>query len=160
MAEKAQKPKKEKQDKKKAESISRQYTIPLLKDRRNVSRNERCRRAVFCIRRFVERHMKVADVRISENLNKEIWKINIAKPPSKVKVAITVTEGIACVRLHDEPEPKLLEKKMKAPKQEEAPEIEKAEAAPKDEKTAAPESHASRKHETAAKPEAPVPAAV
>ena len=144
MAEKTQKPKEKKE--KKGESISRQYTIPLLKDRRHVSRNERCQRAIFCIHKFIERHLKIDDVRISENLNKEIWKNNITKPPSKVKVAVTVTEGVARVRLHDEPEPKLLEKKMKASK-----EAEGKKETPKGE--AKHEDHAGHAH-AEAKPEA------
>lgn len=63
------------------------YTIPF----RRVwatPRGKRTPRASRMLRDFVRRHMKTEDVRISNEVNEELWARGIKKPPRKMKVRL------------------------------------------------------------------------
>lgn len=63
------------------------YTIPF----RRVwatPRGKRTPRASRMLRDFVRRHMKTEDVRISNEVNEELWARGIKKPPRQMKVRL------------------------------------------------------------------------
>ncbi len=63
------------------------YTIPF----RRVwatPRGKRTPRASRMLRDFVRRHMKTEDVRISNEVNEELWARGIKKPPRQIKVRL------------------------------------------------------------------------
>lgn len=67
------------------------YVIPL----RRVywgRRSNRADRAIRMIRRFVERHTKVDEVRIMTEVNNAIWSRGREKPPARVKVLVDIVE--------------------------------------------------------------------
>jgi len=88
------------------------YTIPLRKGWLNTRYHGRANRSVNDIKRFLIRHLKTDDVRISARLNELIWKRGNSKPPASVKVKVSVKGGIATARL---PEEVVIEKKDKKP---------------------------------------------
>jgi large subunit ribosomal protein L31e len=88
--------------KEKETPVERVYTIPLRKGRSNTPAGKKANRSVNDVKRFVSRHLKTDDVRISTRLNALIWKRGNSKPPARVKVKVSVKEGIATARLSDE----------------------------------------------------------
>jgi large subunit ribosomal protein L31e len=100
---------------KKETSVSgeRIYVIPIRSEWLKVPRNRRGKRAVSAIRNFLSRHMHSDDIRLSQKLNKRIWKSGIKKPPSRVKVKVSVKDGVVTARLPEEIEIKKEEKKGK-----------------------------------------------
>lgn len=77
------------------------YTIPF-RDVKHVPRHKRTVRAIKILKHYIERHMKVnpIDIRIDPELNEELWKRGIEKPPRKIRVrAVKDTEGICEVYL-------------------------------------------------------------
>lgn len=70
------------------------YTIPL-RDVKKVARWRRSKRAVYEIRKFLQRHMKADVVIIDPALNEKIWERGAEKPPSKIRVKATeIEEGV------------------------------------------------------------------
>ena len=77
------------------------YTIPF-RDVKHAPRHKRTVRAIKILKHYIERHMKVnpIDIRIDPELNEELWKRGIEKPPRKIRVrAVKDTEGICEVYL-------------------------------------------------------------
>jgi len=77
------------------------YTIPF-RDVKHAPRHKRTKRAIKILKHYIERHMKVnpIDIRIDPELNEELWKRGIEKPPRKIRVrAVKDTEGIVEVYL-------------------------------------------------------------
>lgn len=77
------------------------YTIPF-RDVKHVARKKRTVRAIRILKHYIKRHMKVdpIDIRIDPELNEEIWKQGIEKPPRKIRVrAVKDVEGIVEVFL-------------------------------------------------------------
>jgi len=68
------------------------YTIPLKKAWR-VPRNKRAEKAIKVIREFIKRHLKVEEVVIGQDVNQEVWKRGIQKPPRRIRVRAYVKEG-------------------------------------------------------------------
>lgn len=68
----------------------RKYVIPLTRDGLKAPFTERSKRAVVTIKKFVEKHTRVekGKVIIGTELNRELWKRGIKKPPKKVKVFV------------------------------------------------------------------------
>jgi len=97
---------------KQAVPAERVYTIPLRAGRSSTPAGSKAGRTVNDVKRFVSRHAKADDVKISARLNALIWKRGIRKPPAKVKVKVSVKDGIATARLPDEI---VIEKKEKKP---------------------------------------------
>lgn len=62
------------------------YTIPLRHVWVVTPRGRRAPRAVRDVRNFVARHMKSDEVAVSDEVNSEIWKRSINKPPRKITV--------------------------------------------------------------------------
>lgn len=82
--------------------LEREYTIPLRKVY-FLQRTKRAPRAIRLIRKFIQRHLKVKEVKIDEKLNNYIWSRGIEKPPRRVRVRVVKTEdNIARVTLAGE----------------------------------------------------------
>ncbi|MCD6369543.1 MAG: 50S ribosomal protein L31e [Thermoproteales archaeon] len=83
-----------------SEGEYRTYVIPLRKAY-YVPRPKRANKAVRLVREFVKRHLKVEDVKISNDVNEYIWSRNKEKPPRyiRVKVKVDREEGRAEVYL-------------------------------------------------------------
>lgn len=54
-----------------------------------VPRWRRTKKAVKALKEFLQKHMKSEDVKLSKDLNEEIWKHGIRNPPHHVKVTVT-----------------------------------------------------------------------
>jgi large subunit ribosomal protein L31e len=65
----------------------RVYTIPFRKVWAT-PRGKRTPRASRMLRDFVRRHMKSEDIRISNEVNEELWARGIRKPPREIKVRL------------------------------------------------------------------------
>jgi ribosomal protein L31E len=68
-------------------NLERIYTIPLGDAYLRV-RNKRAKRAIAFVRAFALRHMKAAEVKISEGTNSLVFRDGMQKPPRKLKVRI------------------------------------------------------------------------
>ena len=69
------------------------YTVNL-RDLWAAPKDKRAPKAVRTLREFVKRHMKVDNVKVSNEINQEIWARSIQKPPRKLKIrAVKDKEG-------------------------------------------------------------------
>lgn len=68
------------------------YTIPL-RDARKTHRNKRAAKAVKLVKEFLKKHMKVDEVKVSSELNQEIWNRSAENPPSKIRVRANKITG-------------------------------------------------------------------
>jgi large subunit ribosomal protein L31e len=69
------------------------YTVNL-RDLWTAPKDKRAPKAVRALREFVKRHMKVDNVKVSNEINQEIWARSIQKPPRKLKIrAVKDKEG-------------------------------------------------------------------
>src|SRR3989338_2274651 len=69
-------------------AVERTYNVPLRKEYMKAPRWNRTKKAVTALRQFLARHMKSEDVRLSKELNEEMWKHGIKNPPHHVKVTV------------------------------------------------------------------------
>lgn len=80
------------------------------------------------LREFAEKHMKTSEIKITTELNEEIWKRGITKPPRRITVKMQKDEdGVVTISLP---------KKAKRPTEEAS--IAKAEETPVETPTAVP----------------------
>lgn len=98
-AEKKPSAKKEKASKK-TTAIEKTYTIPF----RSILKapvTKRAKMVSSLIKKFLKKHTKIGNIKISPELNEEIWGRGREKPPRKlkVKVSIELEEGKAVVTL-------------------------------------------------------------
>ena len=96
----------------------RVYTIPL---REIVLKNppqRRAPRAMHVIREYVEKHTK-SPAKLSVGINELVWIHGIQAFPSKVKVKVTMIDGVAFTHLPEE-KPPVKEKEKKKAEQKEA----------------------------------------
>ncbi|MEM4297743.1 MAG: 50S ribosomal protein L31e, partial [Nitrososphaerota archaeon] len=79
--------------------LERIYTIPL--GRAWIApRHRRTKRAVELIKKFAIRHMKASEVIISPELNEELWRRGIEKPPRRIVVKMAKDkDGVVRVSL-------------------------------------------------------------
>lgn len=108
-------------------TLERTYTITLRKEWLKVPKYKRAKKTVAALRKFLEQHMKSADVRIGKYLNLEVWKHGIKNPPSRVRVTATKDDkNIVRAELFGAPkEEKTPEKKTDKKTTEEKKEIPK-----------------------------------
>ncbi len=69
----------------------RVYVIPLKRVKMGI-RKKRAPKAMRYIRRYIAKHTKSKNIKISENVNRDVWKRGIEKIPSKIKVSAKVME--------------------------------------------------------------------
>ena len=94
--------------------IERVYTVPLSRAW-ITARHKRTKRAVRMIREFAEHHMKSSEIKIDTELNEELWRRGITKPPRRITVKMEKDEdGLVTISL-----PKKA-KKTQAPSEESA----------------------------------------
>ena len=75
------------------------YTIPL-KRVFIASVKSRSPRAIKLLRSFLQKHLKVEDIIITNEVNERIWGRGIEKPPRRIRVkAVKSKEGTATVYL-------------------------------------------------------------
>lgn len=80
-------------------------TIPLRKGFIKVSKNRRVNKAVSLVRNFLAKHNKTTEekVKLSPGINEFLWKRGAQKPPSRVKVLVSVDkDGMVSARLPEE----------------------------------------------------------
>lgn len=68
-------------------NLERIYTIPLGDAYLRV-RSKRAKRAVAFVQAFALRHMKAAEVKVSEGVNSLVFRDGMGKPPRRIKVRI------------------------------------------------------------------------
>lgn len=79
--------------------LERIYTVPLSRAW-ITARHKRTRRAVNILREFAEKHMKSSEIKIDTELNEELWKNGITKPPRRITVKMEKDEdGVVTVSL-------------------------------------------------------------
>ncbi|CCH58422.1 hypothetical protein TBLA_0A06310 [Henningerozyma blattae CBS 6284] len=69
--------------------VTREYTINMHKRLHGVSFKKRAPRAVKEIKKFAKLHMGTDDVRLSPELNQEIWKRGIKGVPLRLRLRIS-----------------------------------------------------------------------
>lgn len=89
--------------------LEREYIIPLRREWLKAAEYKRVPKAVKAIRKFIARHMKIAErdtskVKINKWLNQELWFRGIRKPPAKIKVKARKYEDHVDVELVEIPE--------------------------------------------------------
>jgi large subunit ribosomal protein L31e len=85
------------------ESLTRVYTI-------NLGRawitppHKRTDRVINVIKEFAEKHMKSGEVKLDQDLNRQIWSRGKTNPPRKVRVKMVKDEDdVVTVSLYEEP---------------------------------------------------------
>lgn len=101
--------KSKKEEKKEVIELEREYVIPLRKDILKVAAYRKAKKAIWSIRKFLAKHMRVEDrdtrkIKIDKYLNNEMWFRGIANPWHKIKVKAKKIDGIVYVELADVPE--------------------------------------------------------
>lgn len=89
--------------------LEREYIIPLRNEWRKGASYERAGKAIKEIKKFIARHMKVADrdvskVKLDQWLNQEVWFRGKKKPPARIKVRAIKEGEIVRVELAELPE--------------------------------------------------------
>ena len=85
------------------ENLSRVYTINLGKAWLT-PQYRRTDRVVNIIREFARKNMKSSDIKIDQDLNRQVWSRGKANPPRKIRVRMTKDEDdVVIVSTHDEP---------------------------------------------------------
>jgi large subunit ribosomal protein L31e len=83
-----------------AKTLERTYNVPLRKGTQKVPNWRRTKKTVKVLREFLSKHMKSDNVKISKELNQELWKHGIKNPPHHVKVNVKKGEdGITHAQL-------------------------------------------------------------
>jgi len=126
-----------------SQELERVYTIPLGKVKLSQSQH-RAVRAINMIKEFARHHMKVENIKIEEDLAKQIWARGVRRPPRKIRVRMSKTdEGFILVSLYDEEieaanakDDKKINDKVKEPAKEAPKKEEPAKEAPKKEEPA------------------------
>jgi large subunit ribosomal protein L31e len=84
------------------EGVSRIYTINLGKAQLT-PRYRRTDRVVNMIREFASRHMKTDEVKLDQELNRQVWKKGKANPPRSLRVRMVKDEdGVVIVSPYEE----------------------------------------------------------
>lgn len=85
------------------ENITRVYTINL--GRAWITPEyRRTDRVVNMIREFAEKHMKSGEIKLDQDLNRQIWSRGKTNPPRKVRVKMVKDEDdVVTVSLYEEP---------------------------------------------------------
>lgn len=85
------------------ENVTRVYTINLGRAWLT-PQHKRTDRVVNMIREFAQKHMKSGEVKLDQDLNRQIWARGKTNPPRKVRVKMVKDEDdIVTVSLYEEP---------------------------------------------------------
>jgi large subunit ribosomal protein L31e len=84
------------------ENLTRIYTINLGKAW-NTPQYRRSDRVINIIKEFAEKHMKSEEIKVDQDLNRQIWKRGKTNPPRNVRVKmIKDDDGAVTVSLYEE----------------------------------------------------------
>jgi large subunit ribosomal protein L31e len=83
------------------ENLIRIYTINLGKAW-DTPQYRRSDRVINIIKEFAEKHMKSEEIKVDQDLNRQIWKRGKTNPPRKVRVKIKDDDGAVTVSLYEE----------------------------------------------------------
>lgn len=85
------------------ENLTRVYTINL--GRAWITpEHKRTDRVINIIREFAEKHMKSGDIKLDQDLNRQVWAKGKTNPPRKVRVKMVKDEDdVVTVSLYEEP---------------------------------------------------------
>ena len=89
--------------------LEREYIIPLRREWIRVPRYERTGRAIKAIKRFIAKHMKIADrdvdkVKLDVYFNNDLWFKGRASPPARIKVKASREGEVVHVTHAESPE--------------------------------------------------------
>merc|ERR1712091_171686 len=70
------------------EPVCREYTVNLHKEMHGISFKRRAPRAIKVIKAFAKKQMWTSDVRLDQNLNKEVWSKGVKSVPNRVRIQI------------------------------------------------------------------------
>jgi large subunit ribosomal protein L31e len=85
------------------ENLTRVYTINLGKAWLTPV-HKRTDRVVNMIKEFAEKHMKSSEIKLDQDLNRQIWSRGKTNPPRKVRVKMVKDEDdVVTVSLYEEP---------------------------------------------------------
>lgn len=102
-------------------SLERTYNVPLRKEYMKAPRWNRTKKAVTALRQFLAKHMKAEEVKLSKELNEELWKHGIKNPPHHVKVkAVKDKEGVVTAELFGAEKPVSKKEKKEKPAKKES----------------------------------------
>ena len=73
----------------KPDLVSRDYTIHLAKRTHKTTFKAKTPKAIKAIRKFAQDAMGTKDVRISSDVNKEVWKQGVRNPPKRIRVRLS-----------------------------------------------------------------------
>ena len=79
--------------------MERNYNVPLRKEYMKVPRWRRTKKAVTALQEFLKKHMKSDNIKLSKELNEEIWKHGIKNPPHHISISVTKKEGVVTATL-------------------------------------------------------------
>lgn len=85
------------------ENITRVYTINL--GRAWITpEHKRTDRVINMIKEFAEKHMKSSEIKLDQDLNRQVWSRGKTNPPRKVRVKMVKDEDdVVTVSLYEEP---------------------------------------------------------
>jgi large subunit ribosomal protein L31e len=105
------------------ENLTRVYTINLGRAWLTPE-HKRTDRVINMIREFAEKHMKSDEIKLEQDLNRQIWSRGKTNPPRKVRVKMVKDEdGVVTVSLYEE-----LPAATEVPAEEKKPETTEASA--------------------------------
>ncbi len=85
------------------ENLSRVYTINLGRAWLT-PQYRRTDRVVNMIREFAEKHMKSSEIKLDQDLNRQVWSRGKTNPPRKIRVKMVKDEDdVVTVSLYEEP---------------------------------------------------------
>lgn len=77
----------------------RTYTVPLRRGFSKTPRYKRTNKAVRVLREFLQKHTKADEVKLGQHLNAFLWERGIRNPPPRVRVTVTMKDGVALAEL-------------------------------------------------------------
>ena len=104
-----------------SENLTRVYTINLGRAWLT-PQHKRTDRVVNMIREFAEKHMKSDEVKLEQELNRQIWSRGKTNPPRKMRVKMVKDEdGVVTVSLYEDTPEAAAEEKKPEPEATETP---------------------------------------
>ena len=70
--------------------MERTYIIPLRKEFQKAPLYKRTKKATAATKAFLQKHMKIANVKLGRHLNMKLWSQGYRHPPHKVEVSAEV----------------------------------------------------------------------
>ncbi len=78
------------------------FNIPLRREWISATRIEKTKKSVIGVKKYIMKHTKATDVKISPKLNDMLWASGAKKPLKSITLKVSVSEGVANARLPEE----------------------------------------------------------